>query len=157
MMKINLKNPIYFCAFGFGSGLLRPAPGTWGTIAGLILAIFLWELTACRAFFIGLTLLAFFAGISICQKASDYLGVHDDGRIVWDEIVAIFFIFACLPEHNCLFYALTFGIFRLFDILKPHPIRYFDQHLQGGLGIMLDDILAGIYSVIVLYLIYWSL
>ncbi|MDH2999049.1 phosphatidylglycerophosphatase [Pasteurellaceae bacterium LFhippo2] len=154
-MKINLKDPIHFLAVGFGSGLIKPAPGTWGTLAGVILSIVLWELTHSPLFFVVLTLISFWAGCYICQKASDDLGVHDDGRIVWDEIVAIFMLFAVLPEYNWLYYLLAFVVFRFFDILKPYPIRHFDEKLESGLGIMVDDILAAVYSVIVLYLIYW--
>ena len=154
-MNINLKNPIHFLAVGFGSGLLKPAPGTWGSLVGTILAILLWKLTACTVFFILLTLVSFIVGCYICEKTSRDLGVHDDGRIVWDEIVAIFLIFAFLPEYNWLYYLLAFATFRLFDIVKPYPIRYFDQHLKGGLGIMFDDILAAVYSLLSLYLIAW--
>lgn len=154
-MNINLKNPIHFLAVGFGSGLLRPAPGTWGTLAGLIIAIFLWEFTASKALFMGLTFISFIAGCYICQKTSDDLQVHDDGRIVWDEMVAIWLMFCALPEYNWLYFTLTFVFFRLFDIWKPYPIRYFDQRLESGLGIMIDDILAAIYSLIALYLFAW--
>lgn len=154
-MSIQLKNPIHFLAFGFGSGLIQPAPGTWGSLAGLLVAIFCWNLTACQPFFIVLTVIGFIAGCFICEKTSRDLGVHDDGRIVWDEIVAIFLIFSFLPEYHWLYYVLTFIIFRFFDIVKPYPIRYFDERLQGGFGIMFDDILAAIYSVLTLYIIYW--
>lgn len=156
MNAINLKNPIHFLAFGFGSGLIKPAPGTWGTLAGTLFAIFLAEMTACSLCFWIFSLVGFFAGIRICDKASQDLGVHDDGRIVWDEIVSVWLIFALLPEYNWLNYGLAFAIFRLFDILKPYPIRYFDQHLHGGLGIMFDDILAAIYSLLGIYFIHWS-
>ncbi|MGX2975182.1 phosphatidylglycerophosphatase A family protein [Ursidibacter arcticus] len=155
MMNINLKNPIHFLAVGFGSGLIKPAPGTWGSLIGLLLAIFLWYLTASPLFFVVLSSISFILGCYLCEKTSQDLGVHDDGRIVWDEIVAIFCLFICLPEYNWLYYVLTFLFFRLFDIIKPYPIRYFDQQLKGGLGIMFDDILAAIYSLISLYLIYW--
>ncbi|MGX2987556.1 phosphatidylglycerophosphatase A family protein [Ursidibacter sp. B-7004-1] len=155
MMNINLKNPIHFLAVGFGSGLIKPAPGTWGSLVGLLLAIFLWNLTASPLFFIVLSSISFILGCYICEKTSQDLGMHDDGRIVWDEIVAIFCLFICLPEYNWIYYILTFLFFRLFDIIKPYPIRYFDQQLKGGLGIMFDDILAAIYSLISLYLIYW--
>lgn len=154
-MNINLKNPIHFLAVGFGSGLIKPAPGTWGSLVGLLLAIFLWNLTASPLFFIVLSSISFILGCYICEKTSQDLGMHDDGRIVWDEIVAIFCLFICLPEYNWIYYILTFLFFRLFDIIKPYPIRYFDQQLKGGLGIMFDDILAAIYSLISLYLIYW--
>lgn len=154
-MNINLKNPIHFLAVGFGSGLIRPAPGTWGTLAGLIIAIILWKLTACKAVFVGLTLISFAAGCYLCQKTSDDLNLHDDGRIVWDEMVAIWLMFCALPEYNWLYFGLTFTVFRLFDIWKPYPIRYFDQRLESGLGIMVDDILAAIYSLIALNLFAW--
>lgn len=154
-MNINLKNPIHFLAVGFGVGLLRPAPGTWGTLLGLLFAIFLWEVTACTTFFVVLTLISFIVGCYICQKTSDDLGVHDDGRIVWDEIVAIFLIFCALPAYNWLHFALTFIFFRLFDVWKPFPIRYFDHKIENGLGIMIDDILAALYTLISLHLFAW--
>ena len=153
--KINLKNPVHFLAVGFGSGLLKPAPGTWGTLAGLMLSILLWNITQSNLFFIFLTVISFIFGCYLCQKTSNDLGVHDDGRIVWDEIVAIFLMFAFLPEYNWFTYILTFISFRIFDILKPYPIRYFDEKLESGLGIMVDDILAAIFALISLYIIYW--
>lgn len=154
-MKINLKNPTHFLALGFGSGLLKPAPGTWGSLAGVILSIILWKLTESSTFFILLSILSFWAGIRICEKMCEDLGVHDDGRIVWDEIAAIFLIFAFLPQYDFFYYLLTFATFRLFDIAKPFPIRNIDAKLQGGLGIMLDDTLAAIYALLAIYFIYW--
>lgn len=151
----NLKNPIHFLAVGFGSGLLKPAPGTWGTVAGLLLSIALWHFTHSPLFFMLLTLFSFWIGIYLCGKTAEDLQVHDDGRIVWDEIVAIFLMFGFLPEYNWLSYLLAFISFRIFDILKPFPIRYFDEKLENGLGIMLDDILAAIFALIAMYLIYW--
>lgn len=153
--KIHLKNPIHFLAVGFGSGLLKPAPGTWGTLAGLFISIILWQITQSSLFFMLLTIISFIFGCYACQKTSDDLGIHDDGRIVWDEIVAIFLIFGFLPEYNLLYYALSFFIFRFFDILKPHPIRYFDEKLESGLGIMVDDVIAAIFTLASLYLIYY--
>ena len=153
--KINLKNPVHFLAIGFGSGLLKPAPGTWGTLAGLMLSILLWNITQSNLFFIFLAVISFIFGCYLCQKTSNDLGVHDDGRIVWDEIVAIFLMFTFLPEYNWFTYILTFISFRIFDILKPYPIRYFDEKLESGLGIMVDDILAAIFALISLHLIYW--
>ena len=153
--KINLNNPVHFLAIGFVSGLLKPAPGTWGTLAGLMLSILLWNITQSNLFFIFLAVISFIFGCYLCQKTSNDLGVHDDGRIVWDEIVAIFLMFAFLPEYNWFTYILTFISFRIFDILKPYPIRYFDEKLESGLGIMVDDILAAIFALISLYIIYW--
>lgn len=154
---LSLKNPVHFLATGFGSGLISPAPGTWGTLAGLLFAIFLWNLTASPLFFLGLSLVSFGLGCYLCQRTSHDLGVHDDGRIVWDEIVAIFLMFSFLPDYNLLYYVLTFCTFRVFDILKPFPIRYVDQHLHGGFGIMFDDILAAVYALLSLHLFAWIL
>lgn len=156
-MNIQLSNPLHFFATGFGSGLLKPAPGTWGSLAGLGFAIFLWEWTACKAVFAVLTVVAFAFGCYCCEKTSRDLGKHDDGRIVWDEMVAIWLIFIFLPEYNWLYYGLTFLFFRLFDIWKPQPIRYFDDRLGGGFGIMFDDILAAVYSLAALYLFFWCI
>ncbi|MDQ6568784.1 MAG: phosphatidylglycerophosphatase A, partial [Haemophilus parahaemolyticus] len=124
-------------------------------LAGLMLSILLWNITQSNLFFIFLAVISFIFGCYLCQKTSNDLGVHDDGRIVWDEIVAIFLMFAFLPEYNWFTYILTFISFRIFDILKPYPIRYFDEKLESGLGIMVDDILAAIFALISLYIIYW--
>ncbi|MDY2948055.1 MAG: phosphatidylglycerophosphatase A, partial [Mannheimia varigena] len=115
MKPINLKNPIHFLAVGFGSGLLRPAPGTWGSLVGSIIAIILWTATQSSIFFAILTLISFISGCYICNKTSQDLKVHDDGRIVWDELVAIFLMFTYLPEYNLLGYVLAFISFRIFD------------------------------------------
>lgn len=155
MKSINLKNPIHFLAVGFGSGLLKSAPGTWGTLAGLILSVILWTIIPSKLFFALLTLVSFIAGCYICQKTSDDLNVHDDGRIVWDEIVAVFLMFTYLPEYNWLNYLLAFITFRIFDILKPYPIRYFDEKLENGLGIMIDDMLAAVIALISLHFLYY--
>lgn len=149
-----MKKLTHFLAFGFGSGLLKPAPGTWGSLVGLIFSYICWLIMPPVIFGL-MTLAMFLAGGSICGKTSKDLNVHDDGRIVWDEIVAIFFIVLFLPEYSLLYYLLTFVLFRFFDILKPFPIRYFDAKLETGFGIMFDDILAAIYSIIIIYLIYF--
>lgn len=154
-MTISLKNPIHLIAVGFGSGLIKPAPGTWGTLMGLLLAVLFWHFTQSVLFFIFLTLFGFILGCYCCEKTSRDLNVHDDGRIVWDEIIAVWLMFIALPEYNWLYYGLTFITFRFFDILKPYPIHYFDNYLKGGLGIMFDDILAALYSLTTLYFIYW--
>lgn len=153
--KPNLKNPIHFLALGFGSGLIKPAPGTWGTLAGLLLSIVLWQLTHSTVFFIALTLVSFVVGIYLCSKTAEDLQVHDDGRIVWDEIIAIFLMFGFLPAYDWLGYSLAFITFRFFDILKPFPIRYFDEKLENGLGIMLDDIFAALFALATMYAIYY--
>ncbi|WP_019518400.1 phosphatidylglycerophosphatase A family protein [Aggregatibacter actinomycetemcomitans] len=147
--RVNLRNPIHFFALGFGSGLLRPAPGTWGSLVGVILGALLLPALGAKTFFI-LTALCFFIGIWLCERTSHDMGVHDHGRIVWDEIVAVFLVLLAVPQVSLLWCAIAFVTFRLFDILKPYPIRYFDEKLTNGFGIMADDILAAGYSIVVI-------
>ena len=78
------------------------------------------------------------------------MGVHDHGSIVWDEFVGVFIVLASIPTLSLLWIAIAFILFRFFDILKPYPIRYFDQKLESGFGIMVDDVLAAVYAVIVI-------
>ena len=147
--RVNLRNPIHFFALGFGSGLLRPAPGTWGSLVGVILGALLLPALGAKTFFI-LTALCFFIGIWLCERTSPDMGVHDHGSIVWDEIVAVFLVLLAVPQVSLLWCAIAFVTFRLFDILKPYPIRYFDEKLTNGFGIMADDILAAGYSIVVI-------
>lgn len=152
MKNLTIFNPIYFLAFGFGSGKISPAPGTWGTIAGLIFAIIIYYLGLNYWLELALIVIAFFAGIYICDKTSHDMGVHDHGSIVWDEIVAIWLVIFFMPEKNTQYFFLAFLIFRIFDIFKPYPIKILDKKVSGGLGIMIDDLLAAVYSLIVIYL-----
>ncbi len=137
----------HFLAFGFGSGLARKAPGTWGTLAGLAFVPLLQLISLPLALLIIATASVF--GVWLCGKVADDLGVHDHGGIVWDEFVGIWITLVLLPAHWGWWLA-GFIAFRFFDILKPWPIRALDRRLGGGLGIMLDDILAGICAALVL-------
>lgn len=137
----------HFLAFGFGSGLARRAPGTWGTVAGLAFVPLLQLISLPLALLIIATASVF--GVWLCGKVADDLGVHDHGGIVWDEFVGIWITLVLLPAHWGWWLA-GFIAFRFFDILKPWPIRALDRRLGGGLGIMLDDILAGICAALVL-------
>jgi phosphatidylglycerophosphatase A len=130
-------------ALGFGSGLAPKAPGTFGTLAAipfffLLLLLPTWDylltLVVCSAL-----------GVYLCQVAAEQLGVHDHPAIVWDEFVGLWITLTPLVFLGFEWYWLLLGfvLFRFFDIVKPWPISYFDQHVQGGLGIMLDDIVAG--------------
>ncbi|HUH40719.1 MAG TPA: phosphatidylglycerophosphatase A [Castellaniella sp.] len=135
-------------AFGFGAGLLRPAPGTWGTL----LAWFLWFVALSRLpdQWLGIVLLASFAlGSWACQRCGHDLGVADHGGMVWDEVVAFWLVLWLTPDGLWM-QALGFIIFRAFDILKPPPIRYFDQRIKNGFGVMLDDLLAAVYTLLVI-------
>lgn len=140
----------HFLAFGFGSGLSPWAPGTMGTVAAipLYLIMALWLPTLA---YILITLLFAVYGVYICEKTSRDLQVHDFSGIVWDEIVGFLLSMAFLPLHWVWILA-GFILFRLLDIIKPWPISYIDKNISGGLGIMLDDILAGLLTCMILNL-----
>ena len=144
-----LADPVLFLAFGFGSGLAKKAPGTFGTVAGIPVYLLMAQ-TDLLAYSV-LTLLALLVGVWICDNAAKKLGEHDFGGIVWDEIVGLFITLWAVPVtwQNI---GLGFVLFRFFDIVKPWPIRWVDRKVQGGLGIMLDDVLAGIFAALVLSL-----
>lgn len=138
--------------FGLGSGLARKAPGTWGTLLGWVLFIPLVvyvPLLAWLVFAFGLI-----AGSWICGRAAELVGVHDHGGIVWDEFVGIWLVLLLLPEQAWLWWLLAFGLFRLFDIIKPWPIGWLDRKVSGGFGIMLDDIVAAVFALIGVWMIY---
>ena len=142
-MKKVWKNPWHFLAFGFGLGLLPKAPGTFGSLLGLL---FYWLLVSLGwEGYLFIPLLAMIFGVWLCGKVSKDLGVHDHSGIVWDEIVGILLTFVFIsPSLNAMLAGFIF--FRFFDILKPWPISYVDKKIHGGLGIMLDDVLAAIPS-----------
>lgn len=143
--------PWRIIAFGMGSGLLYPGPGTWGTAWGWLVWLLALQFIPWIAMplFLGF---AFMLGVWVCQRTGDDLNVHDHGGMVWDEAVAFWLILWLLPLQTWWMQLLAFALFRLFDIAKPYPIRYFDHKVGGGIGVMLDDILAAIYSLIVLYI-----
>lgn len=145
-----MSDPILFLAFGFGSGLAKKAPGTLGTLAAV--PVYCLFAQANIVVYSLLTIIAIIAGISICGRAADKLGEHDFGGIVWDE-VAGYLVTMWLVPSTWQALVLGFVLFRLFDILKPWPIKWVDQHISGGLGIMLDDVLAGVFAAIGLLLI----
>lgn len=142
-------NPAAFLAFGFGSGLSPVAPGTMGTLAAIPFALLLKMLPA--AVFWAVLVLLFLLGIYLCGVTGKRLGQHDPGGIVWDEMVAYWLTVAFLPVSWGWFVA-AFVLFRLFDIVKPWPIRWFERRFGGGLGIMLDDIVAALYAMLLLFL-----
>lgn len=147
---LKLANPIHFLAVGFGLGLAPKAPGTFGTLAGFLL-LPLWLMTPAWGY-VALTVLASLAGIYICGKTADDMGTHDHGAIVWDEVVGLLITFFLVPI-SAVSVVLGFVLFRIFDILKPWPISWLDKQVSGGLGIMLDDIVAGLLACVSLHLI----
>lgn len=135
------RHPVHLIAFGFGTGLARRAPGTVGTLVGIPLVILIQPLepVAYLAVLLGL----FLVGIPICTRTAEALQVHDHPAIVWDEVVGYgLTLFLAPPGWGWLIAG--FVLFRIFDILKPWPIRWIDRRVTGGFGIMLDDVLAGI-------------
>lgn len=145
--RVALGTPAGFLAFGFGSGLSKYAPGTMGTVASIPFAILLTGLPV--AWFWSALVLLFLVGIAVCEISSKRLGRHDPGGIVWDEMVGFWLTVAFLPQ-SWPWWLAAFVLFRFFDILKPWPIRLVEKRFGGGLGIMLDDIVAAIFAMIVL-------
>lgn len=147
------SNVWHFLAFGFGTGLAKKAPGTWGTLAGLAVMPLLYLLPL----WLGLVVivLASVFGVWLCGRVADDLGVHDHGGIVWDEMVGIWITLIVLP-NAWQWWLLGFVLFRILDILKPWPISWLDRHVGGGLGIMLDDMLAGLIAATLLYAAWWA-
>ncbi len=140
-----LAHPAHFIALGFGSGLPRKAPGTFGTLAALPLyAVLVYFFSP--AVIVALCFPAFLLGIWAAQKTCHDLGVHDHGGIVVDEIVAMWLVLAAAPATLPGWVA-AFALFRCFDILKPWPINWLDARIPGGLGVMLDDVLAALYAI----------
>lgn len=154
--QLILTTPEHLLAFGFGAGLSPVAPGTVGTLVGVLLFLPL-SLLDLQLYAIA-TALLFVFGCWVCGESARLLGVHDYGGIVFDEIVGYLIATAPLlafPQLSRLGYAaamvLAFALFRLFDILKPWPIRALDRGVHGGVGIMLDDALAGAFAAVPLW------
>jgi len=146
-----LKNPVHLLAFGFGSGLARKAPGTFGTLAAIPIFLLICQLP--HLYYVLFVVVTGLVGIYLCGKTASDLRVHDHGGIVWDEMVGFWITMMFIPVswHSIL---AGFLLFRLFDIWKPFPIRWLDKQVKGGFGIMIDDVLAGIFSWLCLYLWY---
>ena len=150
-----ISDPWFFLAFGFGSGLAPRAPGSWGSLVGLVLYILAVQLAGMpQVYFVAIILIAFAAGVYVCGRVARELGVHDHGGIVWDEFVGLWLALFALPS-GWLWPLIGFALFRFFDIVKPFPIGWFDRQVKGGLGIMVDDVLAGSMAFVVLQLLLW--
>jgi phosphatidylglycerophosphatase A len=152
LVRAVLRDPVNFLAFGFGSGLAPVAPGTFGSIPGVLL---FW-LTLEFGLYVQLGVAAVLAltGVWICGESARRIGVHDHGGIVWDEITGMYITLLVAP-FSVTGWVLAFALFRVFDIVKPWPIRDLDHRLGGGLGIMLDDLVAALYAALVLGLYRW--
>jgi phosphatidylglycerophosphatase A len=137
------RNPIHFLAFGFGSGAMPVAPGTFGTLVAV--PIYWWLQPLSLLSYLVVVLAVTVVGIWLCHVTSRDLGVHDHAGIVWDEIAGYLITMIAAPPGWEWMLA-GFVLFRFFDIIKPWPIGWVDRRVHGGLGIMLDDVLAALYA-----------
>ena len=149
-----LKHPAHFLSLGFGSGLSPKMPGTVGTLAGVIVYLCMagldWRL------YLAVLILLFIAGVAVCSYTARALGVHDHPAIVIDEIVGYLVTMFLVPVTP-VFIVTGFLLFRLFDILKPWPISVVDKSVKGGFGIMLDDLIAALFSLLIIQIIVYLL
>jgi phosphatidylglycerophosphatase A len=140
----SLRDPVHLFALGFGAGLAPVAPGTFGSVVGLLLGLAVLQLGWWTA--LAATVVVTLAGVWICGESARRLGVHDHPAIVWDEVAGMMIVLLAAPATGWGI-ALAFGLFRLLDIWKPWPIRQIDHGMSGGLGIMLDDVMAALMAV----------
>ncbi len=150
-LRFLLAHPAHFLALGCGSGLAPVAPGTVGTLFAW-LSFGLLHRNFSDFSLLGLLVAAYVAGIWFIDVTGRALGDPDHGSIVWDEIVPFWLVLLLTPD-TFLWQATAFALFRLFDITKPQPARYFDQHVKNGFGVMADDLVAAGYTLLVLALL----
>lgn len=142
------RHPAHFIAFGGGAGLSPVAPGTMGTLVTFLLFGLINQYLDPVRFLLLIGVL-FIIGIWACSVTGKALGNHDHGGMVWDEIVAFLLVLLFTP-NTLVWQAFAFLLFRLFDIFKPQPIRYYDEKLRGGFGVMFDDLLAAFFTLLCL-------
>ncbi|KFA58404.1 MAG: phosphatidylglycerophosphatase A [Gilliamella sp.] len=147
---LKLTNPIHFLAVGLGSGLSPIMPGTMGSLMAIPLWLLFYGLQP--ALYWVFILVTFIFGCFICQKTSDDTHTHDSGHIVWDEFVGMWITLFFIPQLSVMWIAIAFVAFRIFDMAKPWPIRWFDKRIPGGFGIMVDDVIAAIFSSFTVYI-----
>ncbi|MBY8185443.1 phosphatidylglycerophosphatase A [Vibrio fluvialis] len=154
--RLSMTNPWHLLATGFGSGLSPVVPGTMGTLASVPFYLLLAQLPL--TLYIVVVIAASLIGIKICQVTSDDMQVHDHGSIVWDEFAGFWITMLIvpmlqLPVFEWKWLLAGFVLFRFFDMVKPWPIGWLDKRVHGGLGIMLDDLVAGVMSALALALV----
>lgn len=143
-----LENPAQLVAFGFGLGKIPIAPGTFGTLAMLPVYQALQPRLA-DAGLLALVGVMFLVGVWACERTGRALGVPDHGGMVWDEMTAFLLVLFFTPP-TLGWQAFAFLLFRLFDVLKPPPIRHYERQFKNGLGVMLDDLIAAFYALLTL-------
>jgi phosphatidylglycerophosphatase A len=144
-----LCHPIHLVSLGFGSGLSPFAPGTAGALAAWLLYPLLRAAPLPDAAFLALLAACFMGGVFATHHTGKALGVPDHGAIVWDEMVAMWLVLFFTPS-SLIWQAVAVALFRLFDILRPPPIRQADHHFKNGFGVMFDDLLAAGYALLAL-------
>ncbi|CDL83301.1 phosphatidylglycerophosphatase A [Xenorhabdus szentirmaii] len=149
--RLKMKNPWHLLATGFGSGLSPIMPGTMGSVAAIPFWLLLVQLPVWAIWLA--IVLGTVIGCVICQKAADAMNVEDPGCVVWDEFIGMWITLMAIPVLNWQWILVGFVVFRIFDMWKPWPIRWFDRYVKGGIGIMLDDIIAAIFAVAVIWLL----
>lgn len=147
--RLNLANPWHLLATGFGSGLSPVVPGTMGSLAAIPFW-YLLDLLPVEIYSL-LVLLAISIGVWLCHQTAKDMGVHDHGSIVWDEFIGMWITLIAVPDNSWQWVLAGLVIFRIFDIWKPWPVRWFDRNVHGGMGIIVDDIVAGIISAMLIY------
>lgn len=149
--RFAFSTPAHIVATFFGAGVLRPAPGTWGTLAGALVYALLAGAVPPPAWAAAAAVL-FILGVWASGRTAEDLGVADHGGIVVDEVAAIWLVCAFVPQEP-LWWAAAFAAFRVFDILKIWPGSWLDRHVKGGFGVMVDDLAAAFYACVFLYMI----
>lgn len=140
-------------ATGLYVGKIAKAPGTWGSLAAFLPWLLIKDLPLPTYLILLATL--FVIGFFVSGSAEKILDSPDAGCIVIDEILGMFITLAMAPDHPAAWF-LGFVLFRIFDIFKPFPVSWFDQKIHGGIGIMMDDVIAGLYALLCLQLIWWG-
>lgn len=154
--RLKMSNPWHLLAVGFGSGLSPIVLARWDRWRRSFLVsddLFTWQLYSL------VVMLGICIGVYLCHQTAKDMGVHDHGSIVWDEFIGMWITLMALPTNDWQWVTAGFVIFRILDMWKPWPIRWFDRNVHGGMGIMIDDIVAGVISAGILYFIghHWPL
>ncbi len=146
------KDPLHLLSLGLGSGLSPKAPGTAGSVMAVIIyVLFLQNLEPF--YYTASLIVSCLVGVYLCGRTARALGVHDHPAIVWDEFAGMWLCLFLVPE-GWVWVLIGFLLFRLFDIVKPFPISVLDKRMKGGLGIMIDDIVAGLFAWLVMQTLY---
>lgn len=136
-------------ATGFGTGLAPKAPGTVGTLVGIPVYLLMADMTLTN--YILLLVILFIVGVWASEVRGRALNESDHGSIVWDEVVGYVITMLAAPSTDWMWVLTGFVLFRIFDILKPWPISWFDKRIKSGFGTMLDDVLAGVFAALVMW------